>query len=85
MAAAGESPAELTWRAGRRLMSFGATKGGALAAEAIVVFADDLRDDTGAETFERLRKRVGHLLSKQRFASAQFNAWLADGVVARPR
>ncbi|MEO2089353.1 MAG: beta-eliminating lyase-related protein, partial [Gemmataceae bacterium] len=74
VAAAGASPSELTWRAGVDIMSFGATKGGALGAEAVVVFSDELRDD-----IERLRKRTGHLLSKQRFASAQFNAWLHDG------
>jgi threonine aldolase len=74
VASSGSTPAELTWRAGIDLLSFGATKGGAMAAEAIVVFTDDLRDD-----LERLRKRSGHLLSKQRFASAQFNGWLHDG------
>lgn len=74
VASSGSTPAELTWRAGVDLLSFGATKGGAMAAEAIIVFTDELRDD-----LERLRKRSGHLLSKQRFASAQFNGWLADG------
>lgn len=79
VAGAGASPSELTWKAGVDIMSFGATKGGAMGAEAIVVFADDLREEA-SEAIERLRKRVGHLLSKQRFAAAQFNAWLADGV-----
>lgn len=74
VAEAGSTPAELTWRAGVDVMSFGATKGGALGAEAVVVFADRARDD-----IERLRKRTGHLLSKQRFAAAQWVAWLADG------
>ena len=32
------SPAEATWRAGVDVLSFGATKGGALAAEAVVFF-----------------------------------------------
>jgi threonine aldolase len=73
-----ESPADLTWRAGVDLMSLGATKGGALIAEAVVVFTDCLRDDPA-----RLRKRVGHLLSKQRFVAAQFEAWLADGAWLR--
>jgi threonine aldolase len=73
VAGAGSTPAELTWRAGVDAMSFGATKGGALAAEAVVVFSERTRDD-----IERLRKRTGHLLSKQRFAAAQFVAWLAD-------
>lgn len=74
VAAGGASPAELSWRAGVDLMSLGATKGGAMGAEAVVVFEDRLRDD-----IERLRKRFGHLLSKQRFAAAQFNGWLAGG------
>lgn len=74
VAGAGSTPAELTWRAGVDAMSFGATKGGALGAEAVVVFTERTRDD-----MERLRKRTGHLLSKQRFAAAQFVAWLADG------
>ncbi|MCZ7627989.1 MAG: beta-eliminating lyase-related protein [Microthrixaceae bacterium] len=78
VAEAGSTPAELTWRAGVDVMSFGATKGGALGAEAVVVFADRARDD-----IERLRKRTGHLLSKQRFAAAQWVAWLADWNLAR--
>src|SRR5439155_21317019 len=32
------SPAEVTWKAGVDVLSFGATKGGALAAEAVVFF-----------------------------------------------
>ncbi|MGI9577839.1 MAG: threonine aldolase family protein, partial [Microthrixaceae bacterium] len=74
VASSGATPAELTWRAGIDLLSFGATKGGAMAAEAVIVFTDGLRDD-----IERLRKRSGHLLSKQRFVSAQFNGWLEGG------
>lgn len=74
VAAAGSTPAELTWRAGVDIMSFGATKGGALCAESVLVFGERTRDD-----LERLRKRTGHLLSKQRFMSAQFVAWLGDG------
>jgi threonine aldolase len=78
VAAGTDSPAELTWRAGVDVMSLGATKGGALGAEAVVVFTDCLRDDPA-----RLRKRVGHLLSKQRLASAQFEGWLAGGAWLR--
>lgn len=74
VASTGSSPAELTWRAGVDVMSFGATKCGALAAEAVVLFSDRVRDDV-----ERLRKRTGHLLSKQRFAAAQFVAWFSGG------
>ncbi len=71
VASTGSSPAELTWKAGVDIMSFGATKGGALAAEAVIVFAD-----IDCEIVERLRKRAGHLLSKQRMFTAQMLAWL---------
>jgi threonine aldolase len=66
------SPAELTWRAGVDVLSFGATKGGALAAEAVVFF-----DPARAAFFAERRKRAGHLLSKHRFIAAQFSAYLA--------
>lgn len=62
----GCTPAEATWRAGVDILSFGATKNGALGAEAVVFFdPDDARD------FEFRRKKAGHLLSKMRFVSAQ--------------
>src|SRR5262245_7226395 len=67
------SPARATWRAGVDVLSFGASKGGALAAEAIVFF-DPAR---GANMSER-RKRGGHLVSKHRFLVAQIEAYLAD-------
>src|SRR5205085_2259733 len=65
------SPAEATWKAGVDVLSFGATKGGALAAEAIV-FCDPAR---GASMAER-RKRGGQLISKHRFLAAQMDAYL---------
>jgi len=68
------SPAAVTWQAGVDILSFGATKGGAMAAEAIVVF-----DRATADTLHERRKRGGHLLSKQRFVAAQFDGFLADG------
>lgn len=67
------SPAELTWRAGVDVAVYGASKNGALAAEAVVFF-----DPTLAATFERRRKRGGHLASKMRFVSAQLLAGLHD-------
>ncbi|MFZ4518413.1 MAG: threonine aldolase family protein [Microthrixaceae bacterium] len=73
VAATGASPADLTWRAGVDVLSFGATKGGALAAEALVVFSPDR-----VTHVDRHRKRFGHLLSKQRLVAAQFLGWLAD-------
>lgn len=66
-------PADITWRAGVDAMSFGASKNGALAAEAVIFFnQDDVRD------FEYRRKKAGHLVSKMRFISAQLEAYLAD-------
>ncbi len=67
------SPAELTWRSGVDVLSLGATKGGALAAEAVVFF-----NRAHAAFFGERRKRAGHLLSKHRFVAAQLLAWLAD-------
>ena len=67
----GCTPAQMTWKAGVDALSFGATKNGALCAEAVVFF-----DRTRAEEFEYRRKRGGHLLSKMRFISAQLEAYL---------
>ncbi len=70
----GCSPAEMTWKAGVDALSFGATKNGALCAEAVIFF-----DETIAADFEYRRKKAGHLLSKMRFISAQLEAYLEDG------
>jgi threonine aldolase len=69
----GCSPAEMTWEAGVDVLSFGATKNGALAAEAVVFF-----DPALARDFAFRRKRAGHLFSKLRFLSAQLDAYLTD-------
>ncbi|MGE0581773.1 MAG: low specificity L-threonine aldolase [Steroidobacteraceae bacterium] len=74
----GCSPAAVTWQAGVDVLSFGATKNGGLAAEAVIFFRPDLVRD-----FELRRKRAGHLLSKARFASAQLLAYLSDDVWRR--
>jgi threonine aldolase len=74
----GCSAADATWRCGVDVLSFGATKNGALAAEAIVVFDPKL-----AETIAFRRKRAGHLFSKLRFLSAQLEAYLADDLWLR--
>ncbi|MSO64899.1 MAG: low specificity L-threonine aldolase [Alphaproteobacteria bacterium] len=73
LAALAVSPADMTWRAGIDILSFGATKNGALGAEAIVVF-----DPLLAERLPFLRKRAGQLFSKMRYVSAQFAAYLND-------
>ncbi|MCX7359936.1 MAG: beta-eliminating lyase-related protein [Alphaproteobacteria bacterium] len=73
VASLGCKPADITWRAGVDLLSFGATKNGAIAAEAIVCF-----DPRRAEEIARRRKRSGHLLSKGRFVAAQLLAYLEN-------
>ena len=72
------TPAELTWKAGVDLLSFGATKNGALCAEAVVFFNRAL-----AETMRYRRRRAGHLFSKMRFLSAQLIAFLEDDLWLR--
>lgn len=72
---AGASPADLTWRAGVDALTFGATKNGALAAEAVVFFNQRFSDD-----FAYRRKRAGHLWSKHRFLAAQFDGFLNDNL-----
>ena len=67
------SPAEITWRAGVDVLSLGATKNGAINAEALVVF-----DDAVAAAVPYLMKRGGQVLSKARFVSAQLERYLAD-------
>jgi threonine aldolase len=69
-------PGDITWRAGVQMLSFGASKNGCLAAEALLIF-----DRPGTtETAERLRKRSGHLLSKMRYVSAQLLTYIKDGL-----
>ncbi len=72
------TPAEITWKAGVDLLSFGGTKNGCLAGEALLVFTPGL-----AETLAFRRKRVGHLFSKMRFFTAQLVAYLEDGLWIR--
>lgn len=71
VAALGTRPADLTWRAGVDLMSFGGTKNGCWAAEAVIVFSPDRVQDLAAR-----RQRAGHTFSKSRFVAAQFEAYL---------
>ena len=65
----------MTWKSGIDVLSFGATKNGCLAAEAIIFFKKDLVGNTAF-----LMKRAGHLLSKMRFVSAQLDAYISNDV-----
>jgi threonine aldolase len=73
LAALGCSPAELTWRCGVDVLSLGATKNGAINAEAVVVFDLELAKDIPYRM-----KRGGQVLSKARFVSAQLERYVAD-------
>jgi threonine aldolase len=78
VAALGCSPAELTWRAGVDVLSFGAIKNGSITTDAIVVFE---RSVTTELSFRA--KRAGQLAAKMRFAAAQLDAYLADDLWLR--
>jgi len=67
----GVSAAEATWQSGVDLLSFGATKNGAMMAEALIIF-----NPAYNKQIKRLRKRAGHLISKMRFIHTQFLAYL---------
>ncbi|TIN25916.1 MAG: low specificity L-threonine aldolase [Mesorhizobium sp.] len=69
------TPAEMTWRRGVDILSFGGTKNGCWCAEAIVLF-----DLDRAKELAFLRKRAAQLFSKSRFVAAQFEAYFKDGM-----
>lgn len=72
MLALGCSAADMTWKAGVDVVTFGATKNGALACEAIIFFNKAL-----AENMQYRRKRSGHTVSKGRLLGAQMVGYLA--------
>lgn len=78
LVATGATPAEMTWKAGIDVVSFGGTKNGCMGVEAVVMF-----DPEKAWEFELRRKRGGHLFSKHRFLSAQMQAYLTDDLWLR--
>lgn len=71
----GATPAEMTWNAGIDVLSFGATKNGAMTADAIVSFDPALATELAFRA-----KRAGQLASKMRFHTAQIDAYLTDGL-----
>jgi len=79
----GCAPADVTWRAGVDVLSFGFVKNGGMSAEALVFFRPEF-----AEATLYRRKRAGHLLSKGRYLAAQILAmldrdvWLANARAA---
>lgn len=78
IAATNATPADMTWKIGVDVLSFGGTKNGLLGVEAVVFF-----NPAQAQEFEYRRKRAGHLFSKHRYLSAQMQAYLADDLWRR--
>jgi threonine aldolase len=82
-AALGCTPADLSWRAGVDVLSYGATKNGAMCADAVVIF----RNGPHAARLDRFmgqrRLRAGQVFSKMRYLSAQLLAMVAGGVAGR--
>jgi threonine aldolase len=72
------SAADMTWRSGVDILSFGATKNGAMGADAIVVFRREL-----AEPLSYRLRRAGQTWSKMRFAAAQLIAYVENGLFLR--
>ena len=75
LARLGCSPAEMSWRAGVDILSFGATKNGGALCDAIVVFNPELADGLAVQL-----RRAGQVWSKMRFASAQLMAYVENGL-----
>jgi threonine aldolase len=73
LVALGCTPADMTWRSGVDILSFGATKNGCLMGEAVVVF-----DPALAGTLAYRRKRAGQTISKGRLIAAQLEGYFAD-------
>jgi threonine aldolase len=72
------SPAEMSWRAGVDILSFGATKNGGALCDAIVVFSPELAEGLAVQL-----RRAGQVWSKMRFAAAQLLAYVEDGLWLR--
>ncbi len=67
------TPAEMTWKAGVDLLTYGTTKNGTMNAEAVITFDPDI-----AAALRFMHKRAGHLSSKMRYMSAQLLCHLQD-------
>lgn len=75
LVALGCTPAEMTWKAGVDIVSFGGTKNGCWMAEALVFM-----DPEQARSAPFVRKRAAQLFSKSRFIAAQFDAYFENGL-----
>lgn len=72
------APAEITWKAGVDILSFGGTKNGLAIGEAVVFFKKQL-----ATEFEWRVKQSGQLASKMRLITAPWHGILQNGAWLR--
>lgn len=72
------TPAEITWKAGVDILTFGTTKNGTMNAEAVITF-----DPEVAKVLSFMHKRAGHLYSKMRYISVQLLSYLEDDLWRR--
>jgi len=68
------APAEVTWKAGVDVLTFGGTKNGMPAGEAVIFFDTEL-----AKEFDYRCKQAGQLASKMRFLAAPWVGLLESG------
>lgn len=78
IASLGVAPKDITWKAGVDMLSFGLTKNGTHAGEALVFF-----DKLLAHEFDWQNKQAGQLASKMRFLTAPWIGMLQDGAWLR--
>jgi len=71
-------PAELSWKAGVDVLTFGGTKNGMAVGEAVIFF-----DRAQADEFDYRCKQAGQLASKMRFLSAPWIGLLENGALLR--
>ncbi|WP_341872640.1 threonine aldolase family protein [Mesorhizobium amorphae] len=69
----GATPAEMTWKAGVDILTFGTIKNGTMNAEAVITFDSEI-----ARILSVMHKRAGHLCSKMRYMSVQLLSYLED-------
>ena len=78
VASLGVLPKDITWKVGVDILSFGLTKNGTHAGEALIFF-----DKTLAREFDWQNKQAAQLASKMRFLAAPWVGMLKDGAWLR--
>ena len=77
LVATGASPAQMSWKAGVDVLTFGLTKTGAMGCEIIMLFGK-AREKWGE--LKARAKRSGHMPPKMRYLAAQAEAMLDGGL-----